>query len=280
MNLITVTFKHDLHNLLYQAYSLKKNWLGKKEWIIVSEDGDVTYNFVKDRIIPVMEDWNIILENAPSMAATNGWWRQQICKLWAAAVINQHEHSIILDSKNSLINPIGPDWFFVDRKTKVVTWKKEWGLELGKHYIDCCNFFGGDIDKKIYCSSGTPWVWRKDIVQKTIQEYLSRGCNIYNEEILPAWEFDAYWHFAQDLIEYIHVDVNTLEQGIWHYDNDPSPEYSISCINNDFDKFPFWTFHRVMTIHPTCVKFNNELLLKLKIIDESLIKEWTSLCLN
>lgn len=276
MNIITVTWEKDRHNILYQAYSLKKNWLGKKEWIIVSEDNDTTYNFVLNRIIPVMDGWNVILVKAPTMTASVGWWRQQVCKLWAAAEINQDRHSLILDSKNMLINPISDDWFFVGEKTKVRIWEKEWGLD--NNYEKCCNFFKGDFDKKLLAWVQTPWVWRKDIVQLTIEEYKKHGCDIYLEEFLPAWEFNAYWFFAQELIKW--EDTPHFGEGIYYYDGDKKGnfEYSMARIRPGFDKHPFWTFHWLMSNHEICVNFHNNFMASLGIVDDSLIDEWKSLC--
>jgi hypothetical protein len=277
MNLITVTWKNDLHNLLYQAYSLKKNWLGKKEWIIVAEDNDSTYSFVLNRIIPVMDEWNVILVKAPPMSSKIGWWRQQICKFWAASEINQDQYSLILDSKNILINPISDDWFFVDGKTKVRIWQKEWGVNQN-NYKECCNFFKGDFDRKLLAWVKTPWVWRKDIVQLTIEEYKKQSCDIYNEEFLPAWEFNAYWFFAQDLIEW--EDTEHFGEGIFYYDgvNSGDCNYSLSRVRPGFEAHPFWSFHRLMANHETCSKFHNDFLSRLGIIDESLIDEWKMLC--
>lgn len=72
MNIITVTWENDLHNLFYQAYAIKKNWQGLKEWIIVSEDGDVTYKFIIERIEPIMTGWSVSVLHAPEMSANIG----------------------------------------------------------------------------------------------------------------------------------------------------------------------------------------------------------------
>lgn len=274
MNIITVTWKQDLHNLLYQAYSLEKNWQGLKEWIIVSEDGDVTYKFIIDRIVPIMTGWSVSVLHAPVMSAKVGWWRQQVCKFWAAANMSSQDYSLILDSKNFLIKPINGKWFIGDDGiTKIRQWQKEWGL--ADHYIQTCNYFGVPPERKTFAWVQTPWVWRKDIVKIVIEEFRKRGSNIYQEEILPSWEFNAYWFFAQNMIPWKNVE--QFGEGIFYYEGNPSPEYALSKIKSNYEEHPFWTFHRLMAQHPECVKFNNDLLLKCNIINDDLIGEWKNI---
>ncbi len=274
MNLITVVYRKDLHNLLYQAYSLKKNWLGMKEWIIVSEDGYETYNFILNDVIPIMNGWNIIPVFAPKMVSDTGWWRQQVCKLWSVDTVSQQQYSLMLDAKNFLIKPVNQEWFIdANEVTKIRQWHKHWGL-MDNHYM-CCDFFKGSVEKKEFSYIQTPWVWRKDIVKLTIKEYKRKGCDIFKIDFLPCWEFDAYWFFAQDIIKW--QDCPYFGEGIFYYPNDTSPEYALSKIRDIYIDGPFFSFHRLMAGHNSCVKFNNDLLSKLDIIDPDIINQWQEL---
>jgi len=270
MNLVTVVFKGDLANLLYQAYSLKKNWLGKPEWIIVAEDNEETFRFIETRIKPVMEGWTVINTMAPPIKhgilgpQYEGWWRQQICKFWAVSELSTETHSLVLDAKNFLINPIDDSWFFIDGKVKMRQWF--WAEE--KEWVECCEFFNFDPKEKIACWNKSPCVWQKDIVQKVIIEYRKRGCDIYNAMPLPAWEFFAYWVFAQDLVEWTNY---TFGEALWE-------EYNIvEDVKSNYKEFPFWTFHRKAATNPELVNFNNSVLLEMEIINGDLVEEYAKL---
>jgi len=282
MNIITIFYKEDYGNLIYQAKSLYKNWLGKKEWIIVPEDGDGSKQFAINYILPIMVDWKIIILDAISTPTPSGWWRQQILKLWAASEVNQDEYSLILDAKNFLINPIDETWFFVNDSQKVRIFRV--GHDIDREPYDCwkmcCDYFGGDPYVKLEGYNLTPWVWRKDLVKFTINEYTKRGHDIYNTKYdLPAWEFNAYWYFAQDIIDWVHEDMGyslveeiNIQQGI-------TITETVDCIMPNYKSMPFWTFHRRMKGNQILVDFSNTFLKEKDIIDDNDIAIWSQLML-
>lgn len=283
MNIITVCYRDDLANLYYQAKSLAKNWRGNKEWIIVPEDGDYTKQFILDKISQLMIGWNIIVPDPIRTPTQSGWWRQQICKLWSVDTLSKHEYSIILDAKNFLINPIDESWFFIDGKQKVRIFRVGPDIlrEPSESWKNCCKFFEGDPYQKLEGWNLTPWVWRKDLVQFVITEYAKKGHNIYNTiSEMPAWEFNAYWFFAQERLQWIHADMG---EGIFEPFNE---QRGIKITGNDecflpeYKKMPFWSFHRRMKNYPELVEFNNNFLKKFEIIDDKDIKIYTSLSQN
>jgi hypothetical protein len=280
MNIITVFYKEDYGNLLYQAKSLAKNWQGAKEWIIVPEDGNDSKQFVIDNILEIMKGWNVIITDTLVTPTKSGWWRQQILKLWAASEVSQSEYSLILDAKNFLINPIDGSWFFVDGAQRVRIFRI--GPNIDREPMDCwkmcCEYFGSDPYEKIEGWTLTPWVWRKDLVKLTINEYAKRGHDIYNTEYdLPAWEFNAYWWFAQDLIKWVHMDMG---EGIFEERNSNGELIDFHTEENVlpfYKTMPFWSFHRRMKNNPTLVDINHQLLKDKDIIDDLDIKKWKML---
>jgi len=276
MNIITVVYKGDKRNLYYQAKSLAKNWKGKKEWIIVCEDGLATESFVKETIIPIMQGWNVVVPKPPTLKTANGWWRQQIFKLWSASTINTEDYSLILDAKNFLINPIDESWFFVGEAHKVRIFNVGPNIdrEPSDSWRQCCAFFGGDPYKKIEGWNLTPWVWRKDLVRLTIQKYLDHGFNIYDTiDAMPAWEFNAYWFFAQDIYTWEHHDMGDgIYEGIDSYGK--VIEHADHSLLAHYRVMPFWTFHRRMDHAEEALAFSNGVLKDKGIIDDNDIAIW------
>ena len=276
MNILTVVFEKDLGNLLYQAYSLKKNWLGEKRWIVIVEDKIETKQFIENRIVPIMklDGWEIVVQMAPNMNLSAGWWRQQVCKLWAASEICNSAYSLILDAKNFLINPINETFFFNNGNLKVRLWSDEkfgmQGCGHDRNWSEWCQFFGKDPTKLTETWVTTPWVWQKELVKLTIKEFLIRGVDIYTHGIrLPVWEFDAYWIVSQEHLS--HEDADFGEAIWWHTDR-------IEMIRDRYKILPFWTFHRRALSNPELVNFSNNILLEMGIINDDLIKEYAQLC--
>lgn len=267
MNIITVVYEQDLANLLYQAYSLSKNWLGEKTWIIVIEDKYETKIFVESRIVPVMVEWEVVVLMSPHMKAPSwGWQRQQICKLWAASEICKSEYALMLDAKNFLINPTDETFFFNNGKVKIQEWNTN---QLGDQTCDTrnwknfCNFFGKDSDKLTQGCVTTPWVWKKELVKLTIKEFANRGYVILQDELdLPVWEFDAYWIVSQTVTDWTNSEFG---DAIW---------FATDTVDRPVrTDLPFWTCHRRAFSNVDLLDFNNKLLLEKDIITEELITE-------
>lgn len=271
MNIITVVYKQDWANLLYQAYSLQKNWLGNKTWIIVAEDGEETEHFINSRIVPIMYGWTVSVLPAPEIAHPNGWFRQQICKFWAASEVSDSEYSLILDAKNFLINPIDDNFFFDEGKIKVQLWETFWNTQNcgNRDWKVFCSYFG-----KYYKSISegwitTPWVWRKDLVKLTIEAFLIQDHDIFkSEKDLPVWEFDAYWIATQKLQDWTN---SVFGDAIW-YDSD-----TIRSYRHDL---PFWTFHRRAGSNIALLNYSNKVLLDKGVITEDLVKEHAQITLD
>ena len=274
MNIITVVYEQDLANLLYQSYSLNKNWLGERTWIIVIEDTYETKIFVESRIVPVMVGWDVVVLMSPPMKAPpQGWWRQQICKLWAASEICNSEYALMLDAKNFLINPIDEAFFFDNGKVKIQEWNAEHNGEQNRNdrnWKNFCNFFGKDSNTLTQGCITTPWVWKKELVKLTINEFANRGYVIFQNEFeLPVWEFDAYWIISQTVIDWTKSEFG---DAIWFPDDTAARTFRTNL--------PFWTCHRRAFSNTDLLDFNNKLLLEKDIITEDLIKEHTHIYNN
>ncbi len=272
MNLITVVFRNDLPNLLTQAYSLKKNWNGKKEWIIVVEDNRHTSEYIIDRILPLMTDWDINLQMCPNIPTLNGWWRQQICKFWAVQQISKEKYSLILDAKNFMINNLDMDFFFEEGCQIVQSVPSE--RSNNKLWAESCQYFNKDHNIKHEAMTLTPWVWNRRLVRYVINQYKKTGFDIYKTiSDMPVWEFNAYWIFAQDMIKY-------------KFKNDPWGFGFISLNNRtqdiplNYKEYPFWTFHRRVSHLPHLLEFHYKTLKEKQILTDDIIKEVQSLWKN
>jgi hypothetical protein len=275
MNILTIAFCGDLANLLYQAHSLKKNWLGEKKWYLIIEDlhyTSETLEWCQNVISPIMNDWDIKIISGRDITIQNSWYRQQVYKLWAASEIVNSEYSLILDSKNFLVRPIDGSWFFTDNKLKVQFASDN---DTSTGWIDCCNFFGEPNSPIKRPSNLTPWVWRKDLVNNTISKYKDYGIEIYTTEKnkLPVYEFDAYWFCNQSQIEWTSTRFN---DGVT---SDIPPHAVDNMIKNHIiQSRPFWTYHRHFSHKSDLYKISNNYLKSLDIIDDNLIQSWINIC--
>jgi len=290
MNILTVAFRGDLANLLYQAHGFKKNWLGEKKWYIVIEDynndpyGTVTEQWCYEYIKPILPDWDITIIKGPEIVCQRGWERQQIYKLWAAAELVSSEYTLVMDGKNFIVRPIDQSYFFTDQQElKVLVHNVPVGTSsqlppaanpIGdEEWLKCCSFFGESNLTKVRPQNITPWVWRKDLAQHTIKTFQNYGCDIYTTASLPVHEFESYWLLNQDKIKWVSGDLidGVMCSGI--VDMDSGKERLNMHI--EFKK-PFWVFHRHAYQFDKMknVNFSNDYLKELGVIDDGLIQKW------
>ena len=273
MDIITVVFCGDLSNLIYQAHSLKKNWLGEKKWYLIIEDlhHEDTILWCRHVILPIMADWDVKVIPGRDILSKRGYNRQQIYKLWAASEIVDSDYSLILDAKNFLVRSIDGSWFFIDNKQKVALYQEI--TQQSSLWKNCCNFFGKPTSL-IQCPYNvTPWVWRKDLVKYTISKYKEFGCDIYthNTQELPACEFEAYWFWSQDKIEWIRDD--TMSEGV--LGDLMEVEFFKERIDIHLSQSkPFLTYHRYHFYNKDLYTISNEYLKFLGVVDDALIRQW------
>lgn len=264
MIILTVVFRGDLANLLYQAVSLKKFWQGDKRWMIVIEDCQETLDYCQNRIKPLMDDWNVYIINKYMSDSTSGWHRQQSLKLLAASDQTVSNMILVLDAKNFLVrNSSLVDFFYNDvyrvqvhSDTNSEDWKR------------CCDFF--QIYNKTRGYNTTPWLWRKDLVIKTIEELCIRGIDLYKGDISPVIEFECYWIVNQDSITWKKAD---LCDGVYSTDVDANTVLERINWMKKLDK-PFWSFHRYHWNNKLLTDISNGYLKDKQVIDDSLILEW------
>jgi hypothetical protein len=271
MNIITVVFRGDLANLLYQAHSLKLNWTdSSKKWHIIVEDEHITAetkSWCVSTIAPIMQGWQVEVTTAPSfIKSTSGWHRQQILKLWAAAE-SDSEYSLVLDGKNFLLYPIDSAWFFVDNKLKVQVHSSD---NLSSPWHDCCKFFGKDYTQHVRPFNLTPWVFQRDLAQHTIDQYRQHGCDIFEVEQLPAFEFEAYWLLNQHSIAWEKTD---FLDGVMAVPSSLEFLNQRIAMHREFKK-PFWLFHRYGHVEKELVSASNNYLKECGIITDDLIEQW------
>jgi hypothetical protein len=269
-NILTICFRGDLHNLLYQAYSLRKNWLSRKKWILIIEDShktSATKEFILKEIIPIMEGWEVQLIDNINIICRNGWYRQQIFKLHGVAQISDSKWTLVLDAKNFLINPLSVEWFNDNGLMKVQMHsdnvEDSWQTSL--------MFFGKDSKNHSRCYSLTPWMMNKQITRFVIDEFEKRQVDIYKTPSLPAWEFYAYWIFAEHRYAYTS---SKLSSGI------NATGVDMAYLNwylrgKNYTDHPFFAYHRYHIRNEYLRKNVNKFLMELGIVDEFVVKKFT-----
>lgn len=248
MKILTIIHWSDLFQLKLQAESLSKLWRGNKRWTIVIEDPlpDVqvlSLEWCKKNIH--IDGWVIdfIIPDNPEIIRHNGWLRQQMCKIYYAAMAKE-EWVLILDAKNFLIKPTNESFFLRDNGVVYLP------------RLDNDDFFRltTNAAKKLLKSNAeipaaasmTPWIFNKKEVLHLVNSF---GISIDQWPDNTATEFTLYWHWVYPKFNWIPLQ---FVSGFWHkeyadnmYGNIPSiseiKEGSIS------DHFIFWTHHRYVT---------------------------------
>lgn len=198
--LITVTYSGDLAPLYYHALSLEKFWVGEKRWTIVVEDQSVylrVIDWINAHIASAMPDWILNIVTGPRLVATDGWHRQQILKMWAASE-STADYSVVLDSKNFLINETKFEDFFDNGNLKVNLFNRANGEEPSADQINSCKVLGVDVNAVSEMYPITPFIWKNDLVRDLIAKLLSLNYDIYSQPVLKSSEASLYWIYAQD----------------------------------------------------------------------------------
>jgi hypothetical protein len=286
VELITVVYAGDLANLYYHALSLKKYWTHFNpkscKWTIVVEDclienrqqppADPNYSHMwcVKHIAPMMTGWNVQVVNCPPTAASDGWFRQQVGKLWAAANSTM-EWSVVLDCKNFLVRRIHIEDFFKDGKLlgHVFGGDRQPSID----HVTACKLFDKDVNSTTESFNITPFIWNNQVVRDMLKVLDSKDYNIFKEPMMVS-EAVLYWCYSQDKIEWIPS-----------YENDSIGQYGgcedhyclpIDVLDKEIasivtNKIKIFTMHRFHTTPSAFASMNN--LLKARyIINDADIK--------
>jgi len=213
--LITVVYAGDLANLYYHALSLKRYWVDhtpeKYKWTIVVEDcvtqgrqqppidPDYSKKWCEQNILPLMRGWNVEVVNAPPTRASDGWHRQQIAKLWAAARSDK-EWSILFDCKNFLVRPTRFEDYFQDGKVLAHIFNdRPSPAGPSKDQIAACELLGKDVYTLTETFNITPFVWKNQIVRELITVLKFKNYDIYEVPMIIS-EAVLYWCYAQNRV--------------------------------------------------------------------------------
>jgi hypothetical protein len=263
-NLITVVYAGDLANLYYHALSLKRYWMNfnpeHSKWTIVVEDGvtegrnplpmDATYTktWCEKNIVPLMAGWDIEVVNCPINKGVDGWHRQQIAKLWAAARSDK-VWSIVLDCKNFLVRPtIIKDFFKDDAVLIHVHNDRPVPDGPSQDQVDACKLLDKDVNSLREAFNITPFVWKNQLVKELITELKIKNYDIYEIPTIIS-EAVLYWCYAQDKLSWID-DKSFLSAGQYggcfeqfRLTTDDLQKELIRLINSDIKWLVMHRFH-------------------------------------
>lgn len=272
MNIVTIVFCADLANLFLQAHTLKKNWKGLKEWIIIAEDNETTVTWCEENIRPIMSDWNLIIQTGQTIRSEQSWHRQQIYKLLTVRDVSTQEYSLILDAKNFMIRQTFTTDFLVDGKINVQVKYND----PDEQWIKTCNYCGKDPEKIVRGYQTTPWVWRKDLIEYVCEWYKDQNLQLEQVEELPVYEFETVWALTQDSIPW---QEKKLSEGVYAYP-DTVEEINRKIIWAKKFDVPFWVFHRYHWNNQELCAISNKFLKDRLAVDDDMIEQWKILSLQ
>jgi len=255
--IINITYSGDTAALFYHAKSLKKNWLGPKNYTIVLEDNNEKIKkWCEKHIVPILNDWDIKIINSPRMIALDGWFKQDLLKLWAAGQ-SEKDVVIILDSKNIFIRPFSPFEMYQNDALRVQLYHNDFLNEDDtKRYKSACKILDVDFDliDKSYCI--TPFFWEVKLVKELITILNEKDLSILSENLVRnadiyPYTCYLYWCYAHDKISYVPMTgpVQTGQYGGIGEELtlNESDFYNLlnSAIKNNCPIFSFHRFHCV-----------------------------------
>jgi hypothetical protein len=217
IELITVVYAGDLANLYFHALSLKKYWVDhnpeKYKWTIVVEDcvtqgrqqppadPTSTHRWCVENIVPLMWGWNVEVVDAPTIAATDGWHRQQVAKLWAAARSDK-TWSLLFDCKNFLIRPTRFEDYFSNGKVLVHLFNDRPSPNPpSDDQKMACSILGLNVNSLTEAFNITPFIWKNQLVRELIDTLKINGYDIYQVRMIIS-EAVLYWCYAQDKVKW------------------------------------------------------------------------------
>jgi hypothetical protein len=199
ITLVYVVCFDDLPNLFLSLCSIKTNWAGKKEILIIEDNQDVAVNCLAAvESVEFNDLWNITIIPGDRLPL-KGWWRQQVYKLTSQHYTST-TWSIILDCKNILIKKETGSSFITTNAVSVpglpfneVKHLSEWGDD----YLNNSRMITNGIDTDIVPFTITPFVFNKNLCCE-----LMSLINLYNIEELKLTEFYTYWYFTNQKLPY------------------------------------------------------------------------------
>lgn len=273
--LITITYAGDVAHMYYHALSLARFWKGAKKWTIVAEDGEYTADWCVANIVPLLPEWDIDVVLPPTLAATDGWHRQQFLKLWSASVATE-EWVVILDAKNILIKEVNASLFFDGDVALVQVFNKD--HVHSREHVASCSMLKLDYTqlREIFCI--TPFVWKPKIVNAVLNKLTANGYNIFNMPVMVGTEASVYWAVAQTVGLWIAVPSSVQGQygGITLETRLSTNELEDMIVNIKNDQcIKFFTIHRFHTT-PSNLRLVNIFLHELGVINEYDIEKFKS----
>lgn len=245
INLVTVTCKRDLNQLLLQCHSISKFVTEPCTHHIFLED-DMNVHELDRLIRPFYKKHILVIhKNIVPKISINGWYKQQIIKLKAVEYVN--DDYLLLDSKNFFIKPTNlsyslpegnwyliknTDWtdnfirFLRDRYNIIVPEhyytqhtpfkiRKDIALRVLKLF-NLEEMFQRCADEKVYPSEFVLYTIASDI-QPTYESWCEYTCNPkyhtwwWNDDVKPE-EFENIYNST--------VEILGLHKNVWYHSND------------------------------------------------------------
>ena len=233
ITLVYVCHIDDLSILYLSLRCLDKNWRGHKKLLIINEDGNTLLpGVVQDSL---GAEWDVEIADAPEMSTNEvGWYRQQICKLYAGNIVTT-DWQIILDCKNLMIKETYPSDFITATNILLVGSMEpditEWDIKILNESRKIVN----GIDIGIYPRCLTPWVFNTALTRSL--------WNKLRPDKVTNWvgsEFYIYWYYSNCKFKYnVQFPITGTCGGL------------ILSISHDVpERIMFWNLHRFGTAAP------------------------------
>lgn len=206
ITIVYVVCLEDLPNLYLSLCSVKQNWTGSKNILIIEDSQTIEVNSSEVvKSVNFNQSWNIKILQGEQLALEFGWDRQQIYKL-TSQLHTTTPWSIILDCKNMLIKPESGN-SFVNENTVYVpglnaksVQTNEWGEQSRIYSKSLVN----GVDTNINSFTLTPFVFSRDLTNELNSKFN------YNELTeLKFTEFYLYWYYTNTKLPYTAHYVNS-----------------------------------------------------------------------
>lgn len=254
LTLVYVAYNNDLPNLYLSLCSVKSNWTGSKNILIIEDNQDLQTN-AKSIVDNVDFDssWNIQIIPGEPLKLTAGWDRQQIYKLLSQIYTNT-TWSLILDCKNILFKKedgssfLTPNCVVVQGTQSPETiYNDAWAVDFARKSKSIVN----GKDTNIYICSITPFVFNK--------QYATELLSLINyKELthLDFTEFFLYWYYTNTKLPYKE---RYILAGAWGNFLSIEDSHVQSCI--------FFNMHRFRFTDDNLMKTLTALLLQNNVVN-------------
>jgi hypothetical protein len=210
MELVTVTCKRDLPQMLLQAESIQKFLKPCVHWVIVN-DRHIDQDSWRNLLSPYYQNHQLkLLFTNWKDYKYDGWFKQQLYKLSISNYIN--DDYVVLDSKNFFIKSCDIDAW----KNTIGPGCLDYNIQKAE-YISASNYIANYFNiepLKTVLSSETPFVFNHDIVKKAISsDNFFRWFNNKN-----CSEFIFYSYLIKDKLTG-PLGNPPKHRTLWHYEN-------------------------------------------------------------